>query len=59
MYEWGYEIEEDTHYSPQMQSAPKRWREELTRSGAPGAFHRWKVVLPVKKGYKQMASIRR
>ncbi|XP_065519795.1 SMC5-SMC6 complex localization factor protein 1 isoform X5 [Lathamus discolor] len=58
-YEWGYEIEEDTHYSPQMQSAPKRWREELTHSGAPGAFHRWKVVLPFKEGDKQMASIRR
>ncbi|KAF1598351.1 UNVERIFIED_CONTAM: SMC5-SMC6 complex localization factor protein 1, partial [Eudyptes pachyrhynchus] len=56
-YEWGYE--KDTHYSPQMQSAPKRWREELTHSGAPGAFHRWKVVLPVKEGDKRMASIRR
>ncbi|XP_066037384.1 SMC5-SMC6 complex localization factor protein 1 isoform X2 [Chamaea fasciata] len=58
-YEWGYEIERDTHYSPQMQSAPKRWREELTNSGAPGAFHRWKVVLLVKKGDKRMACIRR
>ncbi|NXT53012.1 SLF1 protein, partial [Pluvianellus socialis] len=58
-YEWGYENEKDTHYSPQMQSAPKRWREELTRSCAPGAFHRWKVVLPVKEGDKRMASIRR
>ncbi|NXY84679.1 SLF1 protein, partial [Alcedo cyanopectus] len=58
-YEWGYEIEKDTHYSPQMQSAPKRWREELTCSGVPGAFHRWKVVLPAKKGDKQMESIRR
>ncbi|KAM9507445.1 SMC5-SMC6 complex localization factor protein 1 isoform 1-T2 [Guaruba guarouba] len=58
-YEWGYEIEEDAHYSPQMQSAPKRWRKELTRSCAPGAFHRWKVVLSLKEGDKQMASIRR
>ncbi|KFP59391.1 Ankyrin repeat domain-containing protein 32, partial [Cariama cristata] len=58
-YEWGYEIEKDTHYSPQMQSAPKRWREELTYSSTPGAFHRWKVVLPVKEGDKRMASIRR
>ncbi|KAJ7422560.1 SMC5-SMC6 complex localization factor 1 [Pitangus sulphuratus] len=58
-YEWGYEIEKDTHYSPQMQSAPKRWREELTFCSAPGAFHRWKVVLPVKEGDKRMASIRR
>ncbi|NXL49764.1 SLF1 protein, partial [Podilymbus podiceps] len=58
-YEWGYEIEKDTHYSPQMQSAPKRWREALTHSGAPGAFHRWKVVLRVKEGDKRMASIRR
>ncbi|KFP70288.1 Ankyrin repeat domain-containing protein 32, partial [Acanthisitta chloris] len=59
MYEWGYKIEEDTCYSPQMQSAPKRWREELKRSNAPGAFHKWKVILPVKEGDKLMASIRR
>ncbi|XP_021397218.2 SMC5-SMC6 complex localization factor protein 1 isoform X2 [Lonchura striata] len=58
-YEWGYEIERDTHYSPQMQSAPKRWREELTNSSAPGAFHRWKVVLLVKRCDKRMACIRR
>ncbi|XP_014739046.1 PREDICTED: SMC5-SMC6 complex localization factor protein 1 isoform X1 [Sturnus vulgaris] len=58
-YEWGYEIERDTHYSPRMQSAPKRWREELTNSSAPGAFHRWKVVLLVKKGDKRMECIRR
>ncbi|XP_068858367.1 SMC5-SMC6 complex localization factor protein 1 isoform X2 [Aphelocoma coerulescens] len=58
-YEWGYEIERDTHYSPQMQSAPKRWREELTNSSAPGAFHRWKVVLLVKRGDKRMPCIRR
>ncbi|NXN33880.1 SLF1 protein, partial [Nycticryphes semicollaris] len=58
-YEWGYEIEKDTPYSPQKQSAPKRWREELARSSAPGAFHRWKVVLPAKEGDKRMASIRR
>ncbi|KAF2985890.1 hypothetical protein EK904_011010 [Melospiza melodia maxima] len=58
-YEWGYEIERDTHYSPQMQSAPKRWREELTNSGAPGAFHRWKVVLLVNRGDKRMACIER
>ncbi|NXF72747.1 SLF1 protein, partial [Sclerurus mexicanus] len=58
-YEWGYEIEKDTHYSPQMQSAPKRWRKELTLSSAPGAFHRWKVVLLVKEGDKRIASIRR
>ncbi|NXI50302.1 SLF1 protein, partial [Chloroceryle aenea] len=58
-YEWGYGIEKDTHYSPQMQSAPKRWREELTRCSAPGAFHRWKVVLLAKEGDKQIASIRR
>ncbi|XP_010081879.1 PREDICTED: ankyrin repeat domain-containing protein 32-like, partial [Pterocles gutturalis] len=58
-YEWGYEIEKDTHYSPQMQAAPKRWRKELTHSSAPGAFHGWRVVLPVEKGDKRMASIRR
>ncbi|NWV42956.1 SLF1 protein, partial [Grantiella picta] len=58
-YEWGYKIERDTHYSPQMQSAPKRWREELTNSSAPGAFHRWKVVLLVKGGDKRMACIKR
>ncbi|NXP76328.1 SLF1 protein, partial [Ramphastos sulfuratus] len=58
-YEWGYEIEKDTHYSPQMQAAPKRWREELTRSSAPGAFHRWKVLLLAEEDDKQMMSIRR
>ncbi|XP_054254261.1 SMC5-SMC6 complex localization factor protein 1 [Indicator indicator] len=59
-YEWGYEIEKDTHhYSPQRQSAPKRWREELARSGAPGAFHRWKVLLLAEEDNKQMMSIRR
>ncbi|KFU86739.1 Ankyrin repeat domain-containing protein 32, partial [Chaetura pelagica] len=58
-YEWGYKIGKDTRYSPQMQSAPKRWRKELTHSGAPGAFHGWKVVLPAKGDDKRMASIRR
>ncbi|NXX39983.1 SLF1 protein, partial [Tricholaema leucomelas] len=58
-YEWGYEIEKDTHYSPKMQAAPKRWREELTRSSAPGAFHRWKVLLLAEEDDKQMMSIRR
>ncbi|XP_066471065.1 SMC5-SMC6 complex localization factor protein 1 isoform X2 [Tiliqua scincoides] len=42
-----------------MQSAPKRWREELTRSGATGAFHRWKVVLLVVKGDKRRDSLTR
>uniref|UniRef100_A0A8C9FJK4 BRCT domain-containing protein n=1 Tax=Pavo cristatus TaxID=9049 RepID=A0A8C9FJK4_PAVCR len=58
-YEWGYKIEKDTHYSPQMQSAPKRWRKELENSCAPGAFHRWKVILAVKEGYERVAPIRR
>ncbi|XP_019387929.1 PREDICTED: SMC5-SMC6 complex localization factor protein 1 [Crocodylus porosus] len=58
-YEWGYKLEKGPHYSPQMQSAPKRWREELSRSGAPGAFHRWKVVLVVKEGDKRRDSITR
>ncbi|NXP14876.1 SLF1 protein, partial [Thinocorus orbignyianus] len=58
-YEWGYEIEKDTHYSAQRQSAPKRWREELARSSAPGAFYGWKVLLPAKEGGKRVASIRR
>ncbi|XP_067425023.1 SMC5-SMC6 complex localization factor protein 1 isoform X2 [Emydura macquarii macquarii] len=58
-YEWGYKIEKDSHYSPQMQSAPKRWREELTCSGALGAFHRWKVVLLIKEGDKRRDSITR
>uniref|UniRef100_A0A8C6ZU12 SLF1 protein n=1 Tax=Nothoprocta perdicaria TaxID=30464 RepID=A0A8C6ZU12_NOTPE len=57
-YEWGYKIEKDTHYSPQMQSAPKRWREELTHTRAPGAFHRWKVVLLVKEGDKRRDPIK-
>ncbi|XP_062985665.1 SMC5-SMC6 complex localization factor protein 1 isoform X2 [Elgaria multicarinata webbii] len=55
-YEWGYKIEKGSHYSPQMQSAPKRWREELTHSGAAGAFHRWKVVLLVIGGDKRKDS---
>ncbi|XP_065406255.1 SMC5-SMC6 complex localization factor protein 1 isoform X4 [Chrysemys picta bellii] len=58
-YEWGYKIERDSHYSPQMQSAPKRWRKELTCSGALGAFHRWKVILLVKEGDKRRDSITR
>ncbi|KAJ7335768.1 hypothetical protein JRQ81_013709 [Phrynocephalus forsythii] len=56
-YEWGYKIEKSSHYSFQMQSAPKRWREELTRSGATGAFHRWKVVLLVTRGHQQKDSL--
>ncbi|XP_042305139.1 SMC5-SMC6 complex localization factor protein 1 isoform X2 [Sceloporus undulatus] len=40
-----------------MQSAPKRWREELTCSGAAGAFHRWKVVLLVMRGDKRKDSL--
>ncbi|XP_020864331.1 SMC5-SMC6 complex localization factor protein 1 isoform X2 [Phascolarctos cinereus] len=58
-YEWGYKIEKDSHYSPQMQSAPRRWRKELTSTGAPGAFHRWKVVLLVKEGSKGRDSLAR
>ncbi|OXB60194.1 hypothetical protein ASZ78_003587 [Callipepla squamata] len=58
-YEWGYKIEKDTHYSPQMQSAPKRWRKELKNSGAPGAFHGWKVILAVEEGYELVAPVRR
>uniref|UniRef100_A0A8C6R4L3 SMC5-SMC6 complex localization factor protein 1 n=1 Tax=Nannospalax galili TaxID=1026970 RepID=A0A8C6R4L3_NANGA len=57
-YEWGYKIEKDSHYSPQMQSAPKRWREELKRTGAPGAFHRWKVVLLVRADKRSDSLVR-
>lgn len=57
-YEWGYKIEKDSHYSPQMQSAPKRWREELKRTGAPGAFHRWKVVLLVRANKRSASLVR-
>ncbi|XP_063468361.1 SMC5-SMC6 complex localization factor protein 1 isoform X6 [Symphalangus syndactylus] len=57
-YEWGYKIEKDSCYSPQMQSAPKRWREELKRTGAPGAFHRWKVVLLVRTDKRSDSLIR-
>ncbi|KAL6045547.1 hypothetical protein STEG23_026303 [Scotinomys teguina] len=57
-YEWGYKIEKDSHYSPQMQSAPKRWREELRRTGAPGAFHRWKVVLLVRADKRSHSLVR-
>ena len=41
-----------------MQSAPKRWREELKRTGAPGAFHRWKVVLLVRADKRSDSLIR-
>lgn len=58
-YEWGYKIEKDSHYSPQMQSAPKRWREELKRTGAPGAFHRWKVVLLVRADKRSDSLVRK
>ncbi|XP_014399453.1 PREDICTED: ankyrin repeat domain-containing protein 32 isoform X1 [Myotis brandtii] len=57
-YEWGYKIEKNSHYSPQMQSAPKRWREELKRTGAPGAFHRWKVVLLVRADKRSDSLVR-
>ncbi|XP_007940744.1 SMC5-SMC6 complex localization factor protein 1 [Orycteropus afer afer] len=57
-YEWGYKIEKDSHYSPQMQSAPKRWREELKRTGAPGAFHRWKVVLLIRSDKQSNSLVR-
>ncbi|XP_012577435.1 PREDICTED: ankyrin repeat domain-containing protein 32 isoform X2 [Condylura cristata] len=57
-YEWGYKIEKDSHYSAQMQSAPKRWREELKRTGAPGAFHRWKVVLLVRADKRSDSLVR-
>ncbi|XP_076995259.1 SMC5-SMC6 complex localization factor protein 1 [Tamandua tetradactyla] len=58
IYEWGYKIEKDSHYSTQMQSAPKRWREELKRTGAPGAFHRWKVVLLVRADKRSDSLVR-
>ncbi|XP_058132269.1 SMC5-SMC6 complex localization factor protein 1 isoform X7 [Dasypus novemcinctus] len=57
-YEWGYKIEKDSHLSTQMQSAPKRWREELRRTGAPGAFHRWKVVLLVRADKRSGSLVR-
>ncbi|XP_034296575.1 SMC5-SMC6 complex localization factor protein 1 isoform X1 [Pantherophis guttatus] len=56
-YEWGYKIKNDSLYSPQMQSAPKRWREKLSRSGATGAFHRWNVVLFIMSGNKRKDSL--
>ncbi|XP_068103653.1 SMC5-SMC6 complex localization factor protein 1 [Hyperolius riggenbachi] len=52
-YEWGYKMERDAHYSPQMQSAPKRWREHLTHTGALGAFSRWKVALLIQDADKE------
>ncbi|KAM4875325.1 SMC5-SMC6 complex localization factor protein 1 isoform 2-T3 [Thomomys bottae] len=57
-YEWGYKIEKDSGFSTQMQSAPKRWREELKRTGAPGAFHRWKVVLLVRADKRSDSLVR-
>lgn len=56
-YEWGYKIKNDSLYSPQMQSAPKRWREKLSHSGAAGAFHRWNVVLFIISGDKREDSL--
>ncbi|KAG9488000.1 hypothetical protein GDO78_007679, partial [Eleutherodactylus coqui] len=52
-FEWGYKMEKDAHYSPQMQSAPKRWREHLTHTSALGAFSRWKVTLLIEKADKE------
>ncbi|XP_063820083.1 SMC5-SMC6 complex localization factor protein 1 [Pseudophryne corroboree] len=52
-FEWGYKMERDAHYSPQMQSAPKRWREHLTHTGALGAFSRWKVTLLIERTDKE------
>ncbi|XP_071995774.1 SMC5-SMC6 complex localization factor protein 1 isoform X2 [Engystomops pustulosus] len=46
-------MEKDAHYSPQMQSAPKRWREHLTHTGALGAFSRWKVTLHIEEADKE------
>ncbi|XP_056394080.1 SMC5-SMC6 complex localization factor protein 1 isoform X2 [Hyla sarda] len=58
-FEWGYKMEKDTHYSPQMQSAPKRWREHLTHTGALGAFSRWKVTLLIEEADKEREAILR
>ncbi|XP_077318518.1 SMC5-SMC6 complex localization factor protein 1 [Lithobates pipiens] len=58
-YEWGYKMERDAHYSPQMQAAPKRWREHLTHSRALGAFSRWKVVLLIENADKERESFLR
>ncbi|XP_067838277.1 SMC5-SMC6 complex localization factor protein 1 isoform X2 [Heptranchias perlo] len=44
-YEWGYKIQRNSQYPIPMDSVPKIWREELARSGTPGVFHNWKVVL--------------
>ncbi|XP_051876622.1 SMC5-SMC6 complex localization factor protein 1-like [Pristis pectinata] len=41
-----------------MDSVPKIWREELARSGIPGVFHNWKVVLLINDEAKR-ASFRR
>ncbi|KAM5194299.1 SMC5-SMC6 complex localization factor protein 1 isoform 2-T3 [Mantella aurantiaca] len=58
-FEWGYKMERDAHYSPQMQSAPKRWREHLTHTRALGAFSRWKVVLLIEDADKERESFLR
>eukprot|EP00062_Callorhinchus_milii_P008552 gi/632951373/ref/XP_007891259.1/ PREDICTED: ankyrin repeat domain-containing protein 32 [Callorhinchus milii] len=45
-YEWGYKIQDNSQQYPiKMGSVPKIWREELSKSGIPGAFHNWRVVL--------------
>ncbi|XP_040277481.1 SMC5-SMC6 complex localization factor protein 1 [Bufo bufo] len=58
-FEWGYKIEKDAHYSPQMQSAPKRWREHLTHTRALGAFSRWKVTLLIEEADKEREALLR
>ncbi|XP_069819024.1 SMC5-SMC6 complex localization factor protein 1 [Dendropsophus ebraccatus] len=58
-FEWGYKMEKDAHYSPQMQSAPKRWREHLTHTGALGAFSRWKVTLLIEEADKEKEAFSR
>ncbi|XP_072372398.1 SMC5-SMC6 complex localization factor protein 1 isoform X2 [Scyliorhinus torazame] len=44
-YEWGYKNPSNSQYPMPMESVPKIWREELARTGTPGAFYNWKVVL--------------
>lgn len=54
-YEWSCAFEKNS----QIKSAPKRWREELSLTGSPGAFHKWKVVLLIKESDKRRDAFQR
>ncbi|XP_069483742.1 SMC5-SMC6 complex localization factor protein 1 [Ambystoma mexicanum] len=58
-YEWGNKLEKYPNFTSMMNTAPKRWREELTFTGSPGAFFRWKVILLMKESDKRKDAFER